>query len=88
MFLMSLLPPHFTVEEAKSPQPAQVGSDGVSFEPCYTHRSIGPDSGVYKGVAAHYSWPCSFLPDRFKVEPCRSLILEVLLLDFSESIQF
>lgn len=33
---------------------------GVSFEPCYTHRSIGPDSGVYKGVAAHYSWSVHF----------------------------
>ena len=30
---------------------------GVSFEPCYTHTSIEPGPGIYKGVAVRFGQP-------------------------------
>ena len=53
---------------------------GVSFEPCYTHTSIEPGPGIYKGAAVRFGQP------DLRLNLASSPILEALL-DFSESIQ-
>lgn len=54
---------------------------GVSFEPCYTHTSIEPGPGLYKGVAVRFCQP------DVRLNLASSPVLEALL-DFNESIQF